>query len=459
MFKEFTLFFMVSGIITFSGCTDNRTVRERPRQHDADKKFQRARPAFEVAFEVDEPEEPNGPVTLRQLQRLALRYNPELAAFAWQIRQAEADYLQASLPPNPELEYKMEEFGGRGSIKGFEGAVNKFHFIQLIELGDKRSKRMRAAWLGSELVQWEYISKQMDIISKVADDYAAVLAAQQRVSLASELRDISQEVLETVSKRVEAGKDSPVEQIKAQVALSHYRIELERARKDLEGVCKRLVATCGTEKAVMHGLAEQLETLEGRIKSSPQIPLLVQLEARLERNPDLARWAAQTEQYEKSLELERAKTIVDPAVSAGIHHYNELDGIGFQLGLGVPIPLFDRNQAGVMRARDKLSQSQTARFAAELNLRADLQVAYQSLTGSLLAVKLLGGDVLPNVQKALAAATEGYRQGKFGYLDVLDAQRTLFEAKGQYLKALTEFHQAFTQIERLTGGSLRADKN
>ena len=64
-------------------------------------------------------------------------------------------------------------------------------------------------------------------------------------------------------------------------------------------------------------------------------------------------------------------------------------------------------------------------------------------------------DVLPAAEEAFQVATEGYRQGKFGFLDVLDAQRTLFETKGQYLDAFT-YHKAVADTERLIGEPLGA---
>ncbi|MDB5879537.1 MAG: hypothetical protein JWQ41_2951, partial [Variovorax sp.] len=51
------------------------------------------------------------------------------------------------------------------------------------------------------------------------------------------------------------------------------------------------------------------------------------------------------------------------------------------------------------------------------------------------------------------AATTGFEFGKFAYLDVLDAQRTLLLARSQYLRALAEVHRAATDLDRLLGGS------
>ena len=65
-------------------------------------------------------------------------------------------------------------------------------------------------------------------------------------------------------------------------------------------------------------------------------------------------------------------------------------------------------------------------------------------------------QVLPGAQSAFEAASKGYRLGKFGLLDVLDAQRTLFGAKAQYLRALTDYHQSVAQVEGLIGERLEA---
>ena len=49
------------------------------------------------------------------------------------------------------------------------------------------------------------------------------------------------------------------------------------------------------------------------------------------------------------------------------------------------------------------------------------------------------------------AATKGFEAGKFGFLDVIDAQRSLLQARARYLTALSTSHQAATAIDRLLG--------
>jgi outer membrane protein, heavy metal efflux system len=86
----------------------------------------------------------------------------------------------------------------------------------------------------------------------------------------------------------------------------------------------------------------------------------------------------------------------------------------------------------------------------------ELAGTYAELSSAYTEVTSLQTDVLPGAQSAFEAFSEGYRQGKFGFLDVLDAQLTLFEARGRYLEALTAYHQAVADMERLIGEPLGA---
>ena len=64
---------------------------------------------------------------------------------------------------------------------------------------------------------------------------------------------------------------------------------------------------------------------------------------------------------------------------------------------------------------------------------------------------ILRTDILPGALSAYEAASKGFELGKFSFLDVLDAQRTLFQAKTQYVRALAESHRSAADIDRIIG--------
>ena len=96
------------------------------------------------------------------------------------------------------------------------------------------------------------------------------------------------------------------------------------------------------------------------------------------------------------------------------------------------------------KAQDELAATQTRLYADALQAR-------ELLSTNRLEVETLRQDLLPGAQAAYDAASKGFELGKFGFLDVLDAQRTLFQARSQYLRAIAETHRAAADIDRLLG--------
>lgn len=392
--------------------------------------------------EAQAAEEPAGTLTLRQALALALMRNPELRAFSWEVRAQEAVTLQAGLLPNPQAGADIENIGGSGS-----GDELTLRLGQLIELGGKRSARIQAASLTRDLAGWDYETKRIDVFTAVSQLFTEVLSAQRGLALTEETVRLAEQIAITVSERVRAGKVSPIEETRANVALSAARIELERAKRVLEGSRKRLAATWG-------GLVPVFEKAEGNLDSAPPIPSFEELAGRLSKNPELARWATEISQRRAIVHLERSQAVPDLFINGGYRRFRETGDNTFVVGITVPFPIFNRNQGRIQEARHRLARAEEERRTAEVRVNTALAEAYRDLSASHAEVGALKENVLPGAESAFEAVSEGYRLGKFGILDVLDAQRTLFGARAQYLRALINYHQAAAEVERLIGEPL-----
>lgn len=106
-------------------------------------------------------------------------------------------------------------------------------------------------------------------------------------------------------------------------------------------------------------------------------------------------------------------------------------------------------------ARAALEKIRHERRAAETEAQTDLAETWQNLSASHAEAIALRDEILPGSVSAFEAAEFGYREGKFDFLQMLDAQRTLFEVKGKYLQALTDYHLARIEVERLIGAPLQ----
>lgn len=414
------------------------------------KEFERYHPPQEPTHAPTAPvqvEEPTGALTLRQVLALALMHNPELAAFSWEVRAGEARVLQASLRPNPEVSVGSEHFGGTGAVRGTGAAETTMAFSQLVETAGKRAKRTRVATLERDLAGWSYESRRLDVLTEATASFVDVLTVQHRLALLEELVGLAQKVRDTMAERVTAGKSSPAEEMRAGVALANARVEVQHAQRELELRRKRLAAAWGSTNVTF-------ERVEGELTTVKPIPTDEQLATLIAQNPDVARWVTEMEERRAVLELERAKRIPDVAPWVGPRYYSVGGDVGFLAGVSVPLPLFNRNQGAIREARYRVAQAEDARKAAALQAHKSLLAAYQDLSVAFVEATALQSDVLPLAQKAYEATNERYLQGMFGFVDVLDAQRALFEARTHYIQALGDYHKAVAEVERLIGQSL-----
>jgi cobalt-zinc-cadmium efflux system outer membrane protein len=394
-------------------------------------------------------DEPEGELGLRDALAFALMHNPKLASASWGLRLGEARVLQAGLLPNPELEAEVEGVAGSGEHRGFDAATTTIRLSQLVELGGKRSARRRVAGSEGLLAGWDHEAERLAVMTEATLGFIDVLAVQERLRLTQELVSVSEKTLATVTERVDAGKVSPLEKTKAEVELANNRIESEKAGSELRSARKRLASTWGST-------TPRFSKVMGELDRVSDLPAYEDLQALIERTPDIARWAQEMEQRLAALALERARRVPDLTVGLGVQHFEETNDHALTFGISLPLPIFDRNQGGVIEAHHRLAQIGHARKDAEVRAATALAESYETLTMARAEVVGLNGKVVPGATMALDAAREGYQQGKFGYIEVLDAQRTLFEARSRLLDAQARYHRSVAIVESLIGARLDA---
>lgn len=404
-------------------------------------------PPAEVSAATVAAENPAGRITLRDALALALRQSPELASFAWEIRARESAAIQAGRPPNPVADILFEDLGA--STSALEagravGAQATVQLSQLIELGGKRAARRTLAGLERDLAEWDFEAARIDVLTRVTAAFLDVLASQQAVALAERTRVLVEQVEQTVRTRVDAGVVSPIEQTKAAVTLAMTRIDEQRAQRSLAADRTALAALWGHPAAAF-------ALVEGDLLVSPALPSFETLVQHVARNPDVARWATEIARRDAARALESARGVPDLTVTAGYRRLTDVDSNAIVIGASIPLPFVDRNRAGIQAAAQRVAQAREAERSARTRITTLLAAAYRDLAVAHDEAAALAGGVLPGARAAFAAIEEGYRLGRFGYLEVLDAQRTLVSAETQHLRALADVQKAAAQVERLVG--------
>jgi len=377
------------------------------------------------------------PLTLNAALELALGANPDLSAAGRELEALDATITQAQARPNPELSALIEDTRR-------ETRTTTLQLNQPIELGGKRGARIEAAERGRDAASLELDAKRAEIRAAVTAAFFDVLIAQERLRLAQASVELAQRATGAASRRVIAGKVSPVEETRARVAEAAVRVEQAQAASEVTTARRRLAATWGNS-------SPRFERTEGDPEALPPLPAMADLNARLATAPNLLRARIEVDRRQSLAEVERSRSVPDMIVSLGGKRIEELDLNQAILGVSIPIPIFDRNQGNLLEALRRTDKAHDELSATEIRLSNELALAYERLNLARQEVASLQRDILPGAQSAYDAATKGFELGKFSFLEVLDAQRTSFQAKSQYLRALAEAHRSAAEIDRILG--------
>ena len=379
-------------------------------------------------------------LTLDEALSRATDANPTLRAAAREVSAVDATVLQARTRPNPELQGLVEDL--RNATR-----ITTVQINQPIELGGKRGARIAAAEKNRSAASLALDVQRAEIRADVVTAFADVLAAQEGLRLAQATADLAQRASGVAARRVLAGKVSPVEETRARVAEANVRLEAAVAVNELAASRKRLAGLWG---AAIPDFAQ----VQGNLESLPPLPPLTDLNQQLETSPALLRARLEIERRSALTRVERSLRTPDVTISLGARRNNELGLNQAIVGASLPLPLFNRNQGNILEAERRTDKARDELAAATVQASNSLTQAHSRLDVARQSVTTLREQILPGAQSAYDAATKGFELGKFNFLEVLDAQRTLFQARAQYQRALAESYRAAAEIERVLGGAV-----
>lgn len=384
-------------------------------------------------------------LTLDQAEARALARNPVLAAAVSASEAAEGEAVQAGLLSNPELSYSRENMGNR-SLTGLDGPASVWQLIQRVELSGARGARRDGARAEAEAAQWRAGGMRASLLAEVRIAWVEVLAAQQRAAFAGELTQLVKSTRDAVAAQVKAGKVSPVELTRVEVAAAALQRREQQARLTLVAARQRLAGAQGLASPDFGALPAGLPPL----RPLPPQDVFVQ---ELPGHPVLREAEAQSRARAADVRAARAARLPAPTFSVGQTVFEDAGESAWQVGVGLPLPLFDRNQGKTRAAEARLQESRTLQEAATQQLRGELEVLYPEVQGLEQQLLTFEQSVLPASDEAFQAVNKGYRYGKFGLLDVLDAQRTLIDTRFDYLDTLTNYHRQRNRLDALMGST------
>ncbi|MGB0414718.1 MAG: TolC family protein [Coraliomargarita sp.] len=386
--------------------------------------------------------EPTGDLTLREAVAFALLNSPRLAGFELDVRIAEATTLQSGLLPNPELEVEVEEFAGTDEMSDFDAAEISVLLSQRLELGGKRGYREQIARHGEEISQQSYEVAKLGLVIDLSKAFTSVLASQERRKFLQDSVQLASQAMKAAETRFDSGDAPQTDALRARAVLASAQSALTQEERKLESARLRLAALYGSSEP-------EFSQVVGKLHSTAKFPELSEIRSQIDTHPQMALLTKLVERQETSVEQEQAERIPDVTVGLGAKYFNADDASAAVFQFSMPLPLFDRNQGNILKARHELRKARENEREARINLLAYVTSVYRQLESFQSEIKMVDDDWLESAQSAQEKTWRAYNEGKANYLDLIEAQRGLTEARIRHVDVLEAYQNTLVELEIL----------
>ncbi|MGH8502911.1 MAG: TolC family protein [Gammaproteobacteria bacterium] len=378
---------------------------------------------------------------------LTLARNPELQAGGYTLRAADAFIDRAGLSPPLVVGGELENFAGTGNVSGARGAETTLRLSRVIEMGGKLGARVLVADEAHALAAVEQQALRLDVLAQVTRRFVHVVSDQEQLALARRATELAERTLDLTAERVAVGRSPVTEQNRAQIALARARIAEEHAEHEL--LSSRL------DLSVLWGETEPAYApAAGALYALPAMPEFPKLIANIEKNPDLASFVNVRRLNEARLRLAETQRQPDLSLTGGVRRLEQFDDQAFVFSLSVPLGMSEQAAPEIAAASADYARVEFDARAKRLELRALLFGIYQELLHARTEAQTLREDVLPLAQENLRQTEEGFRVGRYSFLELTVAQAELLDIEREAIQAARDYHDYVIEIERLTGGAV-----
>lgn len=387
-------------------------------------------------------------MSLADAEAMALASHPAMREAQGQVRAERGGWVQAGLPNNPVLSYQGTEIGDDGKA-GMQGGGVSQEFITAGKRGLSRAVASRAISAAEQRLE----TTRLQVLTTTRLNYYEAVAASRALSLAQQLEASNAQAVKASELRLKAQEGSRASLLQSQVEYEAAAILAVQARRRLEAAKRRLAILVDREDAALPPLEDRLadplpdfdwEILRARLLA--ESPELAALYFEVER----ARWAVQ-----RAI----AGRVPNVTVSSGVQKDFATNYTFANVQVGMPLPIFDRNQGNITRASGELTAAQAALEARELALTQQLADALRDYEVARRTVARYRDSILPAALESRELVIQAYEQGELDYLQLLTTQQTYTEKSMAYLRDLEIAWKQSAIIEGLLVGPLPQSSN
>ena len=376
-------------------------------------------------------------LTLDNAISLAMKNNPDLKLIKKDVQIKKNSGIVNSQYPNPEIEIETSDFLGTGGYSGFRNSELSLSISQEIVLNGKNNKLIDLADLETKTIYLELKKQKINLEYKIKNIFLELLTLKKQQILLSKNKEISKNILKTVENIKNSGETSQLEVIKAQIDEKNSIIALKTNKHKINSLKKLLMIVIGDKNLKFDNIAGELET-NLKINNKNKV-----------ENIDIKIKESAYHSSLQLLKLEEANSIPNLTLKLGANRYQEFEDYSFTFAISMPIPLFNSNKAKIRESRFKIDKNKLEITSVKLKLNEKIDIFTNELKRLKEELINLKNYTIPMAKESLEIAREGYKEGEFKYLDLLDAKKTFISIEEEYINKLSRFNLLKLRINYL----------
>jgi cobalt-zinc-cadmium efflux system outer membrane protein len=376
------------------------------------------------------------PLSLADLEEMALRGNPTLVQAAATVEVARGRALQSGLYPNPTVGYVGERIGAAGTAGEMQGMFIDQTIVTAKKLRLDRARSAQDVTRAEALA----LAQQYRVVNGIRARYYELLAMQRLLDVRAELLKVAENAVTTTEELVNVGAANRPDLLQARIEARQERVALENARTLSRAAWEQLAAFVGEPRLAPVPLAGDLEAAGAAPDFDTALAHL------LEASPELQAARAEVAREQIALKREQVEPIPNLQVQVANGYDFETRNDTTSVQVGVRLPIFDKNQGNIRAAQGHLARADAEVRRVELSLRQRLAREYARYRTAAARADEYRKSILPEAREAYQLYLESFQKRRAAWPQVLVAQRTYFQISVEYIDALEELRRAEVAI-------------
>jgi cobalt-zinc-cadmium efflux system outer membrane protein len=389
-------------------------------------------------------------ITISDAVAIFLQQNLQLVAAHYDIDTVDAEKLTARLRPNPEVSVGFSDIPLDFRENFVKPQTFSYGISQTFELGGKRRKRIDAANADSELARAEFQIVLWQLTNDVKKKFYTVLLAQSLLKLAQENQKTFAEIIKHTTEVFQLGEISGLDLQRLEIEKFKFDTDVANSERDYELAVRDLRVTLGGDYRAM-----EIEVAGTIDYYQPYEFSLAELRDKaLAARPDLKAAQLSERAADASIRLQDAQRIPDLTIGAGIEQV-PLSGSTYNFGVGIPLPVSNRNQGERAKALIQRRKAQNDEQLIANQVLSDVDKALVAFEIQKRRVELYRTGVLTKVDDIQRLTEFSLKAGESSTIDLLDAIRTRRETLAGFYQTLFDYQVSLLDLELATATPLQ----